>query len=258
MKNNKRYIILLILLFIFGLLMYLFIGKESIAQSKNKTTILLNPNTIFKYNKNQWIKINNTTIEDYQWKKYSVFLNSKYTGDYYVWNDDSWYIFDDNKNAINYTDNFLAINSNFELSSKEFEVIDASNSEYIRDFLNQKGISINTELTATEKVLVDIDNDGIDEEIYIVSNTFTLELGSETIFSYVFMIKNNEVYIMYEREEEGDVYSGCLPSINSIIDVDNDKTDEIILTCARYSAQEPINYIYKFENKAFRKLISSE
>ena len=152
----------------------------------------------------------------------------------------------------------MGIDANFDIKIKKFEVVDNQEQEYTDEILSSNGISSYSELTVNDKINVDIDNDGTSETIYIVSNTFPTETNPNTIFSFVFMIKDNQIINIYSSKIKGDAYSGCMPYLSSIIDADNDDKYEIILTCARFSAQEPINTIYKFENNQFKQLISSE
>jgi hypothetical protein len=114
------------------------------------------------------------------------------------------------------------------------------------------------EITENTKIVVDIDNDGIDEEIYSVSNVFPMFYEPEKVFSYVFMKKDSKIYYMYKYEAEADSYSGCIPQISAIFDSDEDGVSEFALTCSRYSDQEPINSIYRFGNNGFELVISSE
>lgn len=254
----KRYIVLIILLLAFGFSIYFFIGKDSIAAQKVQTTILLNPDTIFEYSNKSWVRVNRNYLNDYNWKEFDVFLDSKYKGKKLVWHDDQWYIFDKNKTAINYTENFLGIKANYDINVKDFEVITDDNLDYAYELLSKYNLPSNSELTENDKVVIDIDNDGINEEIYLISNTFPMDTEPDVIFSNVFMVKDNKKYTILESSEKGDPFSGCLPSINSIIDVDNDNNYEILLTCSKYSAQDPINTLYKFDKTQFNKVISNE
>lgn len=254
----KRYIILIIFIIAFGFSIYFFIGRDSIAAQKVQTTILLNPDTIFEYNNKNWIKVNSGHISDYNWKEFDVFLDSTYKGKKLVWHDDQWYIFEKNKSAINYTENFIGIKANYEINVYKFEVENDTSKDYAYELLSDYNLPLSSELTVNDKINVDLDNDGEEEEIYMISNAFPIESEPDTIFSNVFMIKNKQKYSILEQHEQGDVYSGCLPNINSIIDVDNDNNYEIVLTCSRFSAQDPINTIYKFDKTKFNKVISNE
>ena len=258
MKNNKRYIILITILVAFFLVMYMLYGRGNIEKQKVKTTILLNPNTVFLYRQNEWYRYDKEEISKLNWNKYNIYLDSNYKGEFYVWHDDEWYLFDEDKNAINYSEKFLGIKANYDIKVKDFYVEENSNSEYTKEILSSNDISTYSELTVNDKIDVDIDNDGTNETIYIVSNTFPTETNPNTIFSFVFMVKDNKIIQIYSNKIQGDAYSGCMPYVNSILDADDDNNYEIVLTCARFSEQEPINSLYKFENNQFKQLISSE
>ncbi len=259
MKNNKRYIVLLIILVVFFVLMYTLIGKDSIENRKKEATILVGDGTTWEYSNNRWVNLKlESSIEKYNWKKFKVFLDNEYKDDYLVWHDDKWYLFDDNKVAQNYTENFLGINSNYDIKTKSFEVKDIENYNYVEDVFNKNDITSSTELTVNTHTEVDLDNDGQVEDIYIVSNVFPIDFEPSQVFSFVFVVKNNKIYNLYKSIEKYEGTNGTKPYINSIIDVDDDGDYEILLTCAKYSTEQPINILYKFIDNDFKILISNQ
>ncbi len=257
MKSKKIYIFLIIILIVFFLLMYFLIGKNSIEKQNQTLTILTGEDTIFEYSNNQW-KQEKEHIDDYNWSKFSIYLNDKYIGKNYVWHDDKWYIFDENKNAINYTDKFLGINSNFQVKVKEFNSIDNTNKNIVQEVLKSNNLPVDSNLTLNSITSIDLDNDNKEEAIYIISNTFPEDSEPKTIFSYVFMVDDNNIYYIYKYNEKVDYYSGCRPYLNSLLDIDNDNKYEILLSCSPYSTQNPINYLYKLSDNEFKLLISNE
>lgn len=253
-KNNKVYVILIIFLIVFFFLIYFLVGKKEIEKENEEVTLLLGENTIWQYKYKNWNVISND-LEQYNWEKFQIFLDGQYEDELYIWHSDKWYIFDDNKEAINYTSNFLALKANFDINVKKFVSSEITNLSKISDYLSSKNISAYSELTVKTETQVDIDNDGSLEEIYIISNVFPIDSTPNEIFAYVFMKKNNQIYEIFNFEEQNSVDNGVKPYINSIIDVDNDGMYEIILSCAGYSIEEPENYLYKFTNNKFEKLI---
>lgn len=258
MNNKKIYILIIVFLVLFALIMYITVGKDNIKSEKNELSLILNNNTIFNYSNKNWTKEKVDYIDNYNFKEYSIYLDSKYVGDYYIWHDDQWYLFDQNNNAVNYTEKFLAVKSNYNIKVKEFEIVNNDLTGEAGEIFNKYKIYNQDEITENTKIIIDIDNDGKDEEIYSVSNVFPMFYEPEKIFSYVFMKKDNKIYYMYEYESEADSYSGCIPQISAIFDSDEDGISEIALTCSRYSDQEPLNSIYRFRNNAFELVISSE
>lgn len=239
--------------------MYIFIGKDSIEEAKKEATVLVGDGTTWEYSNNRWVNLKlESSIEKYNWKKFKVFLDNEYKNDFLVWHDDKWYLFDDNKQAQNYTENFLGINANYEIKTKAFEVKDIEDYKYVEDVFNKNQIPSSTELTVNSYIEVDLDNDGENEEIYLVSNVFPLDFEPDKVFSFVFIVKNNKIYNLYNTIEKYEGTNGTKPFINSIIDIDNDNEYEILLTCAKYSTEQPINILYKFVDNDFKILISNQ
>ena len=254
MKNNKVYIVLIAILILFAVLMYFMVGKEKIEKRKQAVTILTGEKTVFEYSNNKWSSNNN--IKKYDWKKFSIFLDNEYKGEYYVWNDDRWLIFDDNKEAVNYTENFLGISANINVNLIPFNTLENSDLNYASQVLRGHDISPNADLTVNTVTNVDIDGDGIEESIYIISNAFPIDFEPAMTFSYIFMVKEDQIYMIYQFEDDNNLDNGLKPYISSILDVDNDGIYELLITYARYSTQEPINALYKFENNQFKNLVS--
>lgn len=258
MQNKKIYIVLIAFLLLFALLMYLTVGKANIKSEKNELTIVLNNKTIFNYSNKRWTMEKDDYIDDYSFKEYSIYLDSKYVGNYNIWHDDQWYLFDSNNNAVNYTEKFLGVKSNYDIKVKEFEIQNNDLTGEAGEIFNKYKVFNEDEITENTKIIVDIDNDGKEETIYAVSNVFPMFYEPEEIFSYVFMEKDSKIYYMYKYESVADSYSGCIPQISAIFDSDEDGISEFALTCSRYSDQEPINSIYRFGEKGFELLISNE
>lgn len=255
MKNNKVYIFLLILMLAFFFLMYFTIGKNHIEKSNQELTLLVGDNTIWNYSNLNWYKVSDTSIPQYNWKKFKIYLDGIYKDDYYVWHDDKWYIFDDNKQPINYSEKFLGVVANYNIKVKEFMPKEVEDSEVIYSFLSKKGISSSTELTVKTQTTFDIDDDNNQEKIYIVSNAFAIDFYPDEVFSYVFMEKNKKLYEIYGFKEKNNYNNGTKPYINSILDVDDDGQYEIIVTLAQYSNLPQDNRLYKFTKDSFKQII---
>ena len=76
-KNNKVYIVLIILLIAFFFAMYFLVGKKEIQKQKEELTLLLGEETVWVYQNQNWID-NTQNKNDYNWKKFQVFLDGKY------------------------------------------------------------------------------------------------------------------------------------------------------------------------------------
>ncbi len=128
----------------------------------------------------------------------------------------------------------------------------------VNEILSKNNISTNQELTSNTQISVDIDNDGIEEKIYVVGNVFPKESDPEYIFSVVFMEKNDIIYPIYKSIAKNKSFNGCKPYINSIIDVNDDNKYEIVLSCSAYSIEGTIDMLYKFSNDKFKIIVSNQ
>ena len=72
------------------------------------------------------------------------------------------------------------------------------------------------------------------------------------------MVKNNEIYPMYSSVETNQAVNGCKPYLSAVLDIDNDNTSELVVSCGRYSTYKPIDMLYKFTNEGFKILISNQ
>ena len=107
-------------------------------------------------------------------------------------------------------------------------------------------------------VSFDFDNDGKDEDFYVISNVFPLDFEPEMSFSIVFMVKDNNIYYIYNDVSKNNFTNGCKPFFTSFLDADNDGTYEFILSCGRYSISEQIDMLYKYSDDEFKILISNQ
>ena len=259
MKNRRRYIILLIILAIYVIIMYFIFGAPNVKKSKYTTTILIGDNTIWNYSNKKWLNIEDKEIiEELNWKKYTVYINNQKKGKYYLWHDDKWYLFNKNKEAVNVTGKLVAYRSNFDINVKDFKEEQITDYVYINKVLEENNLSTSQQYTTKSKTSIDIDSDGIYEDIYVISNVFALDFTPEINFAIVFMVKNDNIYYIYNDIDQNKGTNGCKPYLNTFLDIDSDKTYEIVLSCGKYSTQEPVDMLYKFESDKFKILISNQ
>lgn len=260
MKSKKRYIVILIILAIYILLMLLIYGKNIFKKDDQELTLIIGDHTIWKYSQKKWQNITNSnTIDALNWKPYIVYIDNKKIGEYYLWNDEErWYIFDKNKNAINNDGDLIAYNSKYDIKVNNYNSTSINNDKYVKDLLKEKNISESSELTVSSEVTFDIDNDGVKETLYFISNAFPLDFVPNKIFSFVFMIKDNNIHELYDSIDDNKENNGCKPYLSAIIDVDNDSTYELAISCAEYSIARPTTMLYKLTEEGFKILISNQ
>ena len=125
--------------------------------------------------------------------------------------------------------------------------------------LEEKGFSLSSNFTVLNKIDFDYDEDGQEEEFYVMSNVFPIDFIPDYLFSIVFMVKNGEIYYIYDDVSKNTGYNGCKPYFTSFLDTNNDGKYEFILSCGRYSNAHKNNMLYQFNDEldSFKILISN-
>ena len=256
-KGKKKYVIILaVLLIYFVIIFFMFYNKK-----EKVISIVVDNYAFFHYDKNKkWksIPLRNNKLESYNWKDYDTYVNGEFYGNKYLWFNDKWYVFNKDKSPVNYSGSLLAIHSGFDYSIKpiNFENKNIDNYSYVYDVLKKNNILIDNNYTVSSYLLFDIDNDGNNEEFYTVSNSFPIDFSASKYYSFVFMVKNNKIYYLY-KDTYDEIFDACKPYISGILDVDNDKTYEVIVNCGKYSNRGTNVSLYRFNKKGFVKIISN-
>ena len=257
---SKRYKVIAIILVIYFAVFFLIYGISNIKNGQREITILVGDNTIWNYSDKSWLNITRKeTIESLNWQEYKVFLDNKYFGEYSMWySENKWYAFKSDKSAVKMEGELIAYRSNYDLKIKQFEIKENNNNTYVHQVLKDNDLSTSSRMTVNNVVNFDIDNDGIEEQIYTISNAFASDFYPDTIFSIVFMVKEEKIYSMYTNIQKANYGNGCKPYIRSFLDIDDDNKHEVILTCAKYSVQSPEDMLFQLNKEKFELLISNQ
>lgn len=259
MRKKKTYIIILIILALYFLVLYFTMGKENVEKEKYSTTIIVGDYTIWSLTGKNWMNLSSeTSINKLNWNKYNVYMDNKKIGNYYLWKDDKWYIFDENKKAINQSGKMLAYISNHDIDILDYKEEQITDYSYVHQVLKENGISTSSLFTTNLQTKVDVDSDGTTETLYVISNAFALDYIPDTIFSIVFIEKNGMIEYLYKNIDQNRNFNGCKPYLNYILDVDKDQKYEIIISCGKYSAQKQLDMLYKQTENGFKIAISNE
>ena len=260
MKKKKRYIVILVILIIYVIGMFLLAEKDdSVKYKDDELTLIIGESTIWKNNEGKWSNITeDSTISDLSWLEYNVYIDNKKIGNYYLWNDDEWYIFDSNRKSINKEGSLIAYRSNYDLKIKDFKSEEIRNYYNVQKILEENNLDTTSQLTVATENNIDIDSDGNNETLYFVSNAFPMDFNPEKIFSFVFMLKDGKIYKLYNSVENNTVNNGCKPYLSAVIDIDHDNNYELAITCAEYSIMKPTVMLYKLVDEEFKILISNK
>ena len=197
-------------------------------------------------------------IQELNWQPFEIFVDNERLGNYYVWKDDRWYVFDKDRNVVDIDGTFLAYRANYDLDVQAFSVDDNVDFRFANQVLTERNIPLESEFTSTSHLSFDFDSDGEEENFYLLTNAFPLDEEPEINFSLVYMVKNEQIYMLYDSVNEGSSYNNCKPFFTSILDTNHDHTYEIILSCGRYSIEEQIDMLYQFVDGSFKIVISNQ
>ena len=257
---SSRYKVITIILVVYLVVFFLIYGLSNIKNGQRKLTLLVGDNTVWDYSNRSWLNITREeTLDSLNWQEYKVFLDNKYFGEYSMWYDDNkWYAFNSNKTAVKMEGELIAYKANYDLKIKEFETKENNNNTYIHQVLKDNNLSTSSQMTVNNVVNFDIDADGVEEQFYVISNAFASDFYPDTIFSIVFMVKEQKIYSMYTNIEKANYGNGCKPYIRTFLDINDDDKHELILTCAKYSVQEPEDMLFQLNKEKFDLLISNQ
>lgn len=260
MERKKIYYVLLMALGIYFVIMMLIFGR-GIFNKKTplELTLVIGDNATWTYSNKSWSNNNSSVkIDDLNWLDYDIYVDNKNIGRYYLWNSDShWYVFDKEKKSVPIDGNLLAIRSNKEITVKPFVAEEIKNIYHPDRILTENGLPSTKNFTVSKLIQLDIDSDGNNETLYLISNAFPSGFTTNKIFTFVFLEKNNELYTMYKNIENYDGYNGCKPYVSAILDLNNDGVYEVALSCGKFSVQKPTTILYRFTEKGFEELISN-
>lgn len=251
-KNKKILIVMLVVLAIYGFITFLILGgTKKFKKTNTQIAIILGDNATFTYNGSFWTYVEfETTYSKLNWLKYDVYENNELIGNYNLWHNDKWYVFDgegENRKPVQVTEDFIALRADSSIKLTPFESKKITDYSYVNVVLESFGIEASY-LTVDEVVSVDIDNDSKYENIYFISNSLPMDNPENFNFTIVFMEKQGEIYRIYNDIQQMENVDGCKPFMRAVLDYDLDGEQEIIFACGGLSARKQKDYIYKFKH----------
>ena len=232
MKNIKGLIIAIVLFAIYGLVMYfVFSGTTQSTQTNNNNNKPVGNNTyymvvgessIYKYDRNGFSRANKNAIEALANLK--VFVDNKYFGDYRLRYVAKWNLINDKSEFVSYNGKLFAISNDFEVVVRNYTIREINDDDkYL--LLQNYGISSFKYLTTNEVVDIDLDKNGVEDEIIVLSSMEDND-NINNYYSLVILKYNNDIITLIDERKEEALY---VYDINSIINILNNSNDSIIL-----------------------------
>ncbi len=248
MKKNLI-IGIIVLVIIYGLVMFLILGKADKSDKSTNYVIFNNLNLV--HGDHSFRKVDKSEINNYK-GKFSTYISSKYYGEYKLESGKVWNLFDDNGNFVNYDGTLFAVvpklKNNVTFVSKSN--LNNEDKEYIKNnFTNNFNY-----IYSSSAYKFNIKNK---EYKLIFLNSFDTENFDESNYYNIVLLKVDSKYIniSYNKgddtkicdiisvitfNEERDIYIG----INEEENLDSD-------------IEENIDVLYKLENNKLKKVISN-
>ena len=260
MKKYKGFIIFIIILGIYGLVMFFVFGNKG---DNNENTNLNNKNSN-KVKENKYLVIDNISNLNYsdgvfsrvknkeieKAEKFKVYVNNKYYGDYKLKNVSSWNLFDKNDEFVNYNGDLLAFTDNFNIKVRnnyKIRELDEKDKVYL---INNFSLNSFSNLVVNEVVDYDLDDNGVMDQIINISSIDEND-NINNNYSIIVLTLNNEKTTLIDERVENAKY---VYSIFGIINIDNNEKDSIILTKTEgYISESPkvSSLIYNYKNDKY-------
>lgn len=277
-KNLKAAIIVIAVLTVYSLGIYIFAAKRNSDKKENEETqpkieniekkpidkeevfiadynIVLSPNTIIGYKNNVW-KENKKF--DYNNVLFDVYVNNEYKDKNYLTYNEVLYVYDQNKNFIDYEGKILAINTQKEYRNINFmtSALNDTDKQVITELLNEKGIIYDYDSIKKTKIIYDINNDGMRDDIYFISNSFEDSSSSNKAFSFGFIKYYDKREIFYEELKEiNDIYLISNPYLQNIIEIENQIY--FIVGTELFNDDGTIHHIYKQSGTSLKEVLKT-
>ncbi|MDD3340781.1 MAG: hypothetical protein PHN72_01070 [Bacilli bacterium] len=252
-EGKKKYVILFIILGIYLVILFLMFGLKEFRNKHFEAFLMVSPSTRWQFTGGEWVDVKDPKA--YNNLDFDVYNDNTFLGKFNVVYNEKFYLFDQKKISQKYTGNMLAYRGNRDIDIIKYdeEQIDTEDTSIIQKVLNENEIKYSAEKVSGTKTKLDVNNDGKQETIYVITNVFNNDVTqSDSIFGMSFIIEENHIDYLYKRIDiyENMIKDMCRPTLHSIIDIDKDKKYEFIMSCSYFSQKGTCNSMYdNQENK---------
>lgn len=261
MKKYKGIIILLIVLVIYSLLMFVFFnnkdnqnnnGNENNINTKKRTIedekyLVISNTSTLRYTNNSFEKASNSEISKLDNLK--VYVNNNFYGNYKMKYVSNWNLFDKNNEFVNYNGNLLAVSNNFNVNVRNYKIREINESDKVF-LINNYNINTFNYLLINEVVDIDLDNNGILDEIICLSSMLDSD-NDNNYYNIIALKLNNEKVTLIEERGQDALY---VYSIFGVINIDENLFDSIIISKVEgFISENPIttNLVYNYKNNNY-------
>lgn len=268
MKNIK-YIIIGILICI--LVVGTFIFKKVTIHTK-EAFISIGNNNLIEIKDDNWKYVTSNRLSDFEWNKFNIYDGKEYLGNYNIQYNDKWYIFDDDYNSIDYNNTlFMIRGTNVKFYDFEKQDINENDLNDIKETLDKLKIIYNVDKINAHKIYIDVDDDGVNEELFIVSSSYEENISEDgttlnnnddsNLYSLIYLVKNNKKYFLEKTvmDSQQDYYIMPGYLVDYIIKLGNDNNYKFVIYKSYFgSTDEKCYSVYEFKNNKIKTLLKAE
>ena len=167
-----------------------------------------------------------------------------YYSDHYDSESDLIFFKQDDKSYV-FKDSIIGLQNNVDYIEFEKLSFDKDDLELLNSIYNGRRFDSIKEFTEASKVVIDLDNNGVDDIIY----NAIYELDNDYIYSVIFVNLNGNIQILDEDQgyDEGKRVVNTIFLLEYIIDINKDKKYELIFS--KYNSDVPSYSIYSLEDE---------
>lgn len=246
-KLDKSIVIIISLLVIYLIIMLVLFLPSYLRKMNDKLYIITNDYSI-KYEKGNWKYFDSSS--DYK-KKFDIYVDNSYLGNYNAVFNNRFFLYNDDLEPVRYGGKLFGYNGTISLDYYYIEELEKTENDIsvINRALESLGVYDINEINLFQKISIDIDNDQNNETVYCINNYYTYD-GKDK-FSIIFVDNDGKIDIIEKVITTEDmIYSATIYGIDSVMDVKQDKSYELIITKNYYSDPDSeCVVIYNLTNK---------
>lgn len=253
MKNKKFEISIMIGLIVISIIIYGFYLIFNLFSSSKSYTLFLKPYGILECKKWKCDEKSNK-LNEYNNKEFNIVIDGVNIGKHKMYYNDitrKYYVFNENNDSLYKNGNLFGYNGKVNISGVNYFSSELTTRE-INDLKSKNKIDFdNMDALYTEKVVLDFDNDGENESIYIISSG-TDSPGALLYFDYVIYENDGKFYKLMEKTSKNNKLESIgHTSIASIMDIFDDGKLEIVLNTEYLITGKSCSILYRLKGKNF-------
>lgn len=265
---KKKYIITIVvltLISVYGLIVYNLSIKSELGESSNNIPentqenddstefdyLIVGNDECWIYNNGHW---NETEPRDFD-ESFSVYVNNNYFGDYKLKYGNVWNLFDTTNKYVHYNGKLLAVTSGISVNLMNYNIQNVNIDDMLEIDMILNSNILQEDLTINEKLILDLDKNGINDKIINVSN---LDAENQNIyFNLTYINLNNNLKILNKNivEIENRLIEPVY-NLEYVLNINNSEYDSIILRKGYFSNNgDTQRILYEYNNENYLEIV---